>query len=115
NFDLYGVAGVSMLSKTNYHAVYDSEKAAAGNPRPINLISGGNEVKVGPMLGAGLDFFLSQMVAFKIDARFSMFVDQQPQYDQAVPVTEKRLYNNFVASAGVSYFFPKMKPRMYNF
>jgi outer membrane beta-barrel protein len=113
NFDLYGFAGVGMLAKKGFIATYDD-----GSPDPndiVNLSLPINEVKVAPVIGIGQNYFLNQMMAFKIDARASFYVDNKPQYDPDVLVTEQRLYNNFIASAGLGFFFPKMKPRLYNF
>ena len=103
NFDFYGTLGLGMVSKQNYVATYD---LVALNPDLA-------EVKIGPSVGVGANFFLNQFMAFKIDARSAFYVDNKPQYDPEVPVTEQRLYNNFVASAGLGFFFPKMKPRLY--
>jgi outer membrane beta-barrel protein len=116
NFDVYGTAGLGMVTLTKYYARFDSS-IAPPDP-PVALVEYGNEVKVAPSLGAGADFFLSQSVALKIDARMGLYVADVPDYE---PETDnptdgqQRLYNNFVASAGVSFFFPKMQPRLYNF
>ncbi len=117
NFDLYGFVGVGMLAKNNYVAVYDEAGADLPEPDIVNLqpAATANEVLVAPVIGLGQNYFLTQMIAFKIDARASFYVDNKPQYDPEIPVTEKRLYNNFIASAGLGFFFPKMKPRLYNF
>lgn len=109
SFDLYGVAGIGMLSKHDYFAVYDEPTQS------VVLDNLGNEVKLAPNLGMGTNFFVNQSVAIKFDARFNFFIDNQPQYDPDVPVTEQRLYNVFIASAGVSFFFPKMKRRVFDF
>jgi len=116
NFDLYLSAGVGMVSKVNYFAVYDNE-AAAGE-EPIDLISGGNEVEFSPSAGIGANFFINQFMAVKVDGRFAFWVDKEPQYCQGAdcePVTSQRLYNNFVISGGLAFFFPNMKPRLYDF
>jgi len=113
NFDLYGVAGIAMLSKVNYYGRFNPG-AGEGESR-VRLEKQGNEVRIGPHLGVGLDFFINQSLALKLDARFSMYVDKKPQYDPETPVTESRLYNNFTTTAGIAIFFPKMKPRLYNF
>jgi len=117
NFDLYGFVGVGMLAKNNYVAKYDEAGADLPEPDIVNLepAAAANEVLVAPVIGLGQNYFLTQMIAFKIDARASFYVDNKPQYDPDVPVTEKRLYNNFIASAGLGFFFPRMKPRLYNF
>jgi outer membrane beta-barrel protein len=115
NFDFYGTAGLGMVSKSNYYAKYDGNAA----PYPVALVdSGTNEVKVTPVLGVGGDFFLNQTIALKLDARMALYVDKVPDYqpDEINPGdNDQRLYNNFVASVGLSFFFPKMQPRLYNF
>ena len=109
NFDLYFVAGLSMNAKTNYFARLDvpndpTSSVTLGDPV-------GNEVKFGPNVGMGMNFFVTQSVAVKVDARMNFFVDEEPQYDPTVPALNNRLYNNFVTSGGVSVFFPKMQER----
>ena len=54
-------------------------------------------------------------MALKLDARSYFYIADEPQYDITEPVDSKRLYNNFVASVGLSFFVPEMKTRMYNF
>jgi outer membrane beta-barrel protein len=112
NFDLYFVAGLGMNSKTNYYAVPDPDfPGEIALERPDGAV----EVKVGPNLGMGFNFFLNQSVALKLDGRMNFYVDNAPQYDQDVASVGSRLYNNFVVSGGVSVFFPKMQERIYDF
>lgn len=115
NFDLYGTAGLGLLTIDKYYAVYDDEAAEGVVPTKLEVV----EVKpVVPInLGIGMDFFLSSSVALKIDARNYLYIDSKPDYDPdpGNQVTENRLYNNFVASVGVSIFFPKMQPRYFDF
>ncbi len=115
NFDFYGTLGAGIISKQNYIATYDEaateEQRAAGDIMSLQAL--GNEVKVAPSIGVGGNFFVNQLMAVKLDARSAFYVDQKPQYDPDVPVAEQRLYNNFVMSAGLGFFFPKMKPRLY--
>ena len=75
----------------------------------------GNEVKLAPSIGFGLNIFVNQTVALKLDTRFNFYVDNVPQYNEDVPVDGQRLYNVFVASGGVSFFFPNMKRRVFDF
>jgi len=110
NFDLYFVGGVAMNSKSNYFA-----RESESEPGTVELIERDTEVKVGPQVGLGFNFFLNQSVAFKIDGRMNFYVDNAPQYSQDDEVTESRLYNNFVVAGGVSVFFPKMQERIYDF
>jgi outer membrane beta-barrel protein len=110
NFDFYGVAGLGMLSINSYYATYNDEF----DP-PTKIETPQNKVKVPINLGIGMDFFLTQSLAIKIDARNYFYVDYKPLYDPDAKVVEKRLYNNFVASVGVSVFFPGMPQRRLDF
>ena len=114
NFDLYGTAGMGLLTVDKYYAVYDDNPEAVV---PTKLEAVAVKPVVPLNLGIGMDFFLSSSVALKIDARNYLYIDSKPDYDPApgTQVTENRLYNNFVASVGVSVFFPKMKPRYFDF
>lgn len=111
NFDFYGVVGLGMVSKVDYYASYQDE----GDGNLVHVESYGNEVKFSPNIGIGANFFLTQSLALKIDARFQLFLDNKPAYNPNDPITEQRLYNNFVASVGPVLFFPSMKPRLYDF
>ncbi len=112
NFDMYGVAGLGMLSIQSYQAKYDEEMAQEPKTKiePVE-----RKVVLTPNLGIGLNFFVNSVVALKIDGRSYFYVGKKPQYDPTEPVDESRLYNNFVASLGVSIFMPRMKPRLFNF
>lgn len=112
NFDAYGVMGLGMLSLQQYYAVYDE---GVGQPPYTNLVTQEKKVVITPNFGLGFNFFLNQAMALKIDARSYFYVGKKPQYDPDVEVTDSRLYNNFVASVGLSFFIPEMKKRMYNF
>lgn len=112
NFDFYVFGGIGMLSKINYVATYD-ENQSDGNF--VTLTGKGNEVKVSFYAGVGQNYFLNQFLAVKIDIRGMFYVDNAPQYDPNVPETDQHLYNNVIATAGLAFFFPKMKPRLYDF
>jgi len=112
NFDMYGVAGLGMLSIKTYYAKFD-ENIPADVKTKLEPFE--NKVVLTPNLGLGLDFFINSVVALKLDGRSYFYVGKKPQYDPDEAVNESRLYNNFVASLGVSIFVPRMKPRLYNF
>ncbi|MCB9745865.1 MAG: outer membrane beta-barrel domain-containing protein [Alphaproteobacteria bacterium] len=115
NFDLYGSAGLGYLGKIEYYARYDESVAVDGSP-PVRLDpEGGLKARVPVTLAIGTDFFINQTVALKIDARSYLYVDELPQYNPDEPISGNRLYNNFIATAGVSMFFPKMQPRITSF
>lgn len=113
NFDFYVVGGLGMLSIAKYYAVYDDDAPDGEAPTALNPI--GTVAKVPINLGVGMNFFVSGGVALKFDARNYLYFDGEPQYNPDIPVTSSRLYNNFVASVGVSVFIPKMKQRQYDF
>ncbi|MAY80791.1 MAG: hypothetical protein CL930_08395 [Deltaproteobacteria bacterium] len=114
NFDIYGVAGLGMLSMASYYAVYDDTLV---EPPYTTLVPQGEPKKVvlTPNVGLGFNFFINQTMALKLDARSYLYVDEKPTYDPDNPATEKRLYNNFVASTGISFFVPEMQKRRSNF
>jgi outer membrane beta-barrel protein len=121
NFDVYGVAGLGMLSIESYYATFNTEydpENPVPNVTPSELTKTGKRALLTPNLGIGFNFFLNQSVAFKIDARNYFYIGPEPDYterDDTSEALEKRLYNNLVASVGVSFFIPEMKKRMYNF
>ena len=115
NFDLYGFAGAGMLAKSNFFAKYDVAGVETGDVVNLFPATQPNDVLVAPVIGIGQNYFLNQMMSFKIDARVAFYVDDKPQYDASDDISEKQLYNNFIISGGVGFFFPKMKPRLYDF
>lgn len=116
NFDLYLTVGAGAIVKNNYVATFG--ELGLGRLEDIvdlGAASPGSEVLPSGTIGIGQNYFVNQTIAVKIDARAMFWVDNPPQYDPLVPVTGSRLYNNFLASAGIAIFFPKMKPRLYNY
>ena len=112
NFDAYGILGLGMLSLQSYAATgdYDANENVIANLQALD-----KKVVITPNIGIGFNFFLNQTMALKIDGRSYFYIADEPQYDTSEPVESKRLYNNFVASVGLSFFVPEMKKRMYNF
>ena len=115
NFDFYLFGGAGMVSKNDYFAHYDEAGALQDPPDVVSLELRGNSVKVSPYIGLGQNYFLNRLMAVKIDVRAAFYVAKAPQYDPDVEVAEQRLYNNVVAGVGLAFFFPNMKPRLYNF
>ncbi len=121
NFDLYGGLGLGMLAVQKGHAQFDQEKNQQGVNPPVTLDKGNMVARVPLSLGVGMDFFVNQGVAFKIDARSLLYVDGKPDYGSSTgggdeTATEgSRVYNNFCTTAGLAFYFPKMKPRISNF
>lgn len=114
NFDLYGVVGLGMLSIQKGYARYDATSESA---IPVKLEKADKESKFPLALGTGINFFVNQSVAIKMDARSLLYFDSKPDYGNEASDEEDgtRLYNNFIATAGVAFYFPKMSPRIENF
>jgi outer membrane beta-barrel protein len=117
NFDFYLFGGAGMVSKKNFVATYDQDGALQNPPDILNLQPAlqASEVKIAPFVGVGQNYFVNRLMAVKIDIRAAFYVDNKPQYDPTVAVTQQRLYNNVIATTGLAFFFPNMKPRLYNF
>ncbi len=115
NFDFYGYAGLGMVSKNRYYATYNPVDNPVRPTDVVSLSAQGNAVFPAPTIGVGQNYFISQMMAVKLDLKTSFYIDKKPQYDVAQPVNEDQLYNNLVVSVGIGAFFPKMKPRLYDF
>jgi outer membrane beta-barrel protein len=115
NFDFYGTLGLGLLSIAEYYATYNEEWGVSSDS-VVSLSPANSKYTVPVNVGIGFDFFVSQSVALKLDARSYMYIGRQPDYDpESEDELGSRLYNNFIASAGVSIFIPKMKPRLYDF
>lgn len=117
NFDIYGSAGVGMLVLQHYYARYSEDLADAGQT-PVELSEPERVVQVPLNLGLGTNIFLTQSVALRLDARSYLYIADKPDYDPRPDFESdsgKRLYNNLIASAGVSMYFPKMTPRISDF
>jgi len=116
NFDLYGQAGLGMLSISKQYAQYDRDQGAQTG-LPVSLSNSGNAVRVPFSAGFGLNVFINQTMAFKIDARSLMYVDLAPDYtrDDGLKPEESRLYSAFAVTTGFGFYFPKMKPRLSDF
>lgn len=118
NFDLYLSAGLGFLAVKQYYAQYNG----ANNP-PVELAPNTTSNNTGLLstvpanLAIGMDVFLTQSVALKLDARSYIYLAPPPDYaaDDGVVPSGIQPYNNFIASVGVSVFMPKMHPRLSNF
>ncbi len=122
NFDVYGTAGVGLLLVTkDYASISKDYKNNVEGADPSEVLEA-PETEAYPALnlGIGLDFFLTQSIALKIDARSAFYIAEEPDYgnkrdDGTAEDLDSRLYNTFLTTAGVSIYLPRMKPRMYNF
>jgi outer membrane beta-barrel protein len=117
NFDLYGTGGVGLLLITKdtgkYNPDFDQNNPGAA---PLVNVDPNAPTAAHPALnlGVGVDFFVTQTIALKIDARTQLYVAPEPDYGNADYAGENRLYSPLMTTAAVSIFLPKMKPR-YNF
>jgi outer membrane beta-barrel protein len=116
NFDLYGEAGLGMLAIQKAYARYD-RSAIDQTGQPVSIASDGNAVKIPVSIGMGLNIFINQSMAFKLDARSLMYIDLAPDYtrDDGQPSDTRQLYSAFAVTTGLGFYFPKMKPRLSDF
>ena len=118
NFDFYGTVGIGVLTKRTYFAQGVQNDDGTISAEAGAVIKDGYGVPL--VWGFGMNNFLNQSLALKLDARFHTYYGrpitpnrddptQPTTADQAVP------YTDLLVSAGVSMFFPKMKPRLMDF
>lgn len=116
NFDFYFTGGLGILSLAEYSATYNETCVDPATGCDVVNLGTAKPVAVVPVnLGVGMDFFLTSSLALKIDARNYLYFDKKPSYDQNTPETESRMYNAFLATVGVSIFFPAMEPRLFDY
>lgn len=116
NFDFYFTGGLGLLSLAEYRAVYNTSCTDPSTGCDVVDLGTATPVAVVPVnLGAGMDFFLTSSLALKLDARSYLYLDKKPQYDPRTPETESRIYNAFLATLGVSIYFPSMEPRLFDY
>ena len=116
NFDVYGTGGVGLMLMTKDTATYnpDFESDELASPVAVDPAAP-TAAHPAVNVGMGINFFINQSIAFKLDGRTALYVAPEPDYGNNEGVAlENRLYTPFLTTAGVSIFFPKMKPR-YNF
>lgn len=124
NFDFFVTGGLGIVLETDKWAIENlSYQPGARGPAGRFAIydpelPGRLSARFGPSLGVGANFFLSQSVALHLDGRFFLYFDRArasgtstfddpPGRTTAVPM--------FSATAGISIFVPKMKPRLSDF
>jgi len=108
NFDLYGEAGLGMLSIQKASVRLKGIETEYQKDEKV--------VRVPVSLGMGINIFLNQSTAFKLDARSLMYVDKIPDYGSGDTSSDsKQLYSAFAVTTGLGFYFPKMKPRLSDF
>jgi outer membrane beta-barrel protein len=122
NFDVYGTAGVGLMLVTkDYASINPDYVSGVEGAAPATVeTSPATEAYPAINLGFGMDFFLTQSIALKLDARSAFYVADEPDYGNKLAngepePLEKRLYNTFLTTGGISIFIPRMKPRAFNF
>lgn len=116
NFDFYGFLGMGMVVQNEYYATRSPNFATATtNSEFFDLTPSATEVRAAPTVALGANFFLSQMVALRLDGRMMVIIDDLPQYDRQNPELGMRALTQFQLSAGVAIFVPRMKPRLTDF
>lgn len=122
NFDMYGTGGVGLLMISKDHAELNPEWGIDDTVTSPVIVDPQAPMVATPALnlGIGLNFFVTQSIAIKLDARSAIYVADEPDYGNVdangnPAELDKRLYNTFLTTAGVSVFVPRMKPRMFNF
>jgi len=110
NFDFYGTLGAGLLVVTTKYYV------ASANPElPIQEDTRlENSAHPAVNIGIGMNFFINQFIALKIDARTAAYFGPEPDYGTGA-TPQNRLYTPFVTSGGLAIFVPKMKSRLFNF
>lgn len=105
NLDVYGLAGLGVLSKSDYVATLGDVG--------IELQKIGTELDVGPVIGIGTDVFCSHSVALKLDLRDTLYVDGPPAATtgDGARASSSRLNHDLTATVGLSLFVPRMKTR----
>ncbi len=116
NFDFYGFLGIGLVTQTEYYATRSANADnAQTNDEYFDLTPSQNEVRAAPTLALGANFFLSQLVALRLDGRMLLVIDDKPAYDRDNPPPGLRAISQFQVSAGIAIFVPKMKPRITDF
>jgi outer membrane beta-barrel protein len=113
NFDFHIFLGVGFAIQNEYAAVEDTTTGAALGA--ITLENGDTEFRAAPTVGLGANFFITQTVALQLDGRIAIIPDDRPVYDETEQPDGLRAITPFTASVGVAFFFPKMKPRLFDF
>jgi outer membrane beta-barrel protein len=122
NFDVYGTAGVGLLLITKDYASPNPDWNQDDPASSPIIVEASPTTVANPALnlGIGMDFFLTQSLALKIDARSAFYIAEEPDYGNKLPngdpkPLESQLYPTFMTTAGLSIYIPRMKPRMFNF
>ncbi|MCB9663371.1 MAG: outer membrane beta-barrel domain-containing protein [Alphaproteobacteria bacterium] len=119
NFDFFTFLGLGFVVQNKYYAI-ENPNYGAGDPQDAFYDFTGppvTQVAIAPTVGFGTNFFLTQTVALRLDARLFLYPDANPDYnpDDDIAAEGTRLVTELSTSVGVAFFFPKMKPRLDDF
>lgn len=116
NFDFYGFLGLGLAVQNEYYATRSANFDSAQTvDETFDLTRTATEVRAAPTIAVGANFFLSQLVALRLDGRMAIVIDDKPAYDRDAPPPGLRAVTQFNLSAGIAIFVPKMKPRITDF
>lgn len=115
NFDFFLFLGAGLVVQNEYYAVQNPTPSDDSVSEYFNLIGPETEVRFAPMIGFGGNFFITQLVALRLDGRLGIVPDDLPVYDPDADNSGMRAITLFTAQAGFTFFIPKMKRRLYDF
>lgn len=128
NLDWYGVTGPGLVVISNDTATVSDEYKACGgcsDDPNVNPVATNTNAPTSTFfawqLGIGFNFFLSQSIALRLDARGLLYYGPEPDYGNIDPTTgqkeelQDQLHSAFVTTGGIAIFVPKMKSRAFNF
>lgn len=97
NFDVYGAFGAGV---TSTHDDPDALQIDPDNPDPLYLATA-DQIQPTTNFGGGVRVTFNETVCFRVDGRSLVYIE-------TINSTTLEMKNNFVLSAGVGFFFPKM-------
>ena len=108
NFDFYFTGGLGMISSKKYYAYSDNEV--------ISLRYSGRTTHVPLNAGLGLNIFFEPIFGSQVGCSFFHLSCPCPIYDPNDVGQQNNAASTMTSSLlWVSYFIPKMKPRMMDF
>ncbi len=116
NFDIYLAANAAVVVEKDYWAEKSAE--SVNGAFAATLLEGQSVARPGGSAAVGMNIFITQLIALNLDARVYLY-PTSPLQQQNTPPDEAgpnlALGYLFNAGAGVSFYFPKMKPRLRDF
>ena len=97
NFDVYGAFGAGI---TSTHDDPDALQIDPDNPDPL-YVATADQIQPTTNFGGGARVTFNETVCVRVDGRSLVYIE-------TINSTTLEMKNNFVLSAGVGFFFPKM-------